>query len=189
MHNKDLRAVVVSENVIPEITPYLLRHVETLLRAKEANCLKQDSAKRYADNRLREQDCFRTGDKVLVETHTLSKASAGFTAKFAPRRDGPYIILKQVTPTSFEVAATNKPTISVGKFHVSALRHFIDDVVLADPTSVRPIQGRGRPKKSPRRNPTTPGDDKRSPHATSHPSSSRPERQKRIPRRFRDGSE
>ncbi|KAG5864484.1 hypothetical protein JTB14_005627 [Gonioctena quinquepunctata] len=66
--HKDLRSVVVSENVIPEITPHLLRHVETLLRAKETNELKQDSAKRYADNRLREQDCFRADDKVLVET-------------------------------------------------------------------------------------------------------------------------
>ncbi|KAG5863734.1 hypothetical protein JTB14_020349 [Gonioctena quinquepunctata] len=96
---------------------------------------------------------------------------------------------QQVTPTSFEVAATNKPTISVGKFHVSALRHFIDDEVLADHTPVRPIQGRGRPRKSPRINPTTPGDDERFPHAISHPSSSRAERQKRIPRRFRDGME
>jgi len=36
---------------------------------------------------------FQPGEKVLIDVHALNKASLGFSAKFAPRRDGPYVIL------------------------------------------------------------------------------------------------
>jgi hypothetical protein len=40
---------------------------------------------------------FSLGDKVMVKTHFLSKGSAGFSAKLAPRYEGPYKIIEKVS--------------------------------------------------------------------------------------------
>ncbi|KAK4874517.1 hypothetical protein RN001_013877 [Aquatica leii] len=100
-----------------------------------------------SDLRHREVAPYEPGDKVLVEVHALSDAAKGYTSKFAPRRDGPYLIKTQCSPTTYKIASVSNPNEIIGSYHVSALRPFVEDdnndEVFAP---IRPIRRRGRPK-------------------------------------------
>ncbi|KAJ8940594.1 hypothetical protein NQ314_010672 [Rhamnusium bicolor] len=78
--------------------------------------------------------------------HTLSKAKQSFTSKFAPKRDGPHVICRVVTPTTFDVSNIDKPEIPLGKYHISSLTayHGTEEHVPMQP--LRPRR-RGRPPK------------------------------------------
>lgn len=71
----DLRAVIESENLVPQITPYLLKLVDSLSQAKENIEHQQDLHKHQADCSRRTSDSFVQGDLVLMKTHVLSNAS------------------------------------------------------------------------------------------------------------------
>lgn len=105
---RDMRATTENENFIPQVTPYLLKIAETLRETRDKHEITQDKNKIYADRNRRPQT-YQEGDKVLVDTHPISKAKANYTDKFAPRRDGPYKIAKIVTPTTYEVASLTDP--------------------------------------------------------------------------------
>uniref|UniRef100_A0A6P7GSH1 Uncharacterized protein LOC114340237 n=1 Tax=Diabrotica virgifera virgifera TaxID=50390 RepID=A0A6P7GSH1_DIAVI len=211
--HKDLRAIIASETVIPEITPYLRRHTDILLSARENNELRQDSSKLYADKHFRETVVFNKGQKVLVKTHILSKSDAGLSSKFAPRRDGPYLILNQLSPTSYELATLTHPDVSIGKYHVSALHPFVEDDSDSPVTPLHELRSRGRPSTTlqkdvaaksrgaiPKRHPKTTQQSTGSgvPVTTTSDSSStslptqidcsiqRPRRSKRPPKRYQD---
>lgn len=120
--HQEICTVVENENFIPEITPFLCWHIDCLLLVKETNEYQQDSSKRFADKQLRQPKSYQPGDKILVETHKLSKSSVSFTSKFVQRRDGPSIVLEQNSSTSYELPAVDRSTICIGKYHVSALQ-------------------------------------------------------------------
>lgn len=89
---------------------------------------------------------YKEGDLVLVTTHLLSNASKGISAKFAPRRDGPYLIKKKRGPSSYEIADPTNPDVALGTHHSSALRPFsVSGESLPVPT--QPLRKRGRPRK------------------------------------------
>lgn len=90
---------------------------------------------------------YAPGDLVLVTLHPVSKASKGYCAKFSPRRDGPYVILKQYGPASYKVAAQENPNIPVGTYHTSLLEPYRGEST-SPPKPVQPLRQRGRPKKS-----------------------------------------
>ncbi|KAK4879181.1 hypothetical protein RN001_007327 [Aquatica leii] len=119
----------------------------TLNRARETNELRQDASKRCSHLRHREVAPYEPGDKVLVDVHALSDAAKGYTSKFAPRRDEPYLIKTQCSPTTYKIASASNPNEIIGSYHVSALRPFVEDdnndEVFAP---IRPIRRRGRPK-------------------------------------------
>ncbi|KAK4875036.1 hypothetical protein RN001_011458 [Aquatica leii] len=127
-----------------EATPYAEHEIS---RSRETNELRQDESKRCSDLRHREVAPYEPGDKVLVEVHALSDAAKGYTSKFAPRRDGPYLIETQCSPTTYKIASVSNPNEIIGSYHVSALRPFVEDdnndEVFAP---IRPIKRRGRPK-------------------------------------------
>lgn len=143
--HRDLRAIVENDNFIPQITPYLRTMGQVLREARENHERNQDKTKAYADEHRREVT-YQVGDKVLVDVHALSKAKSSYTSKFAPRRDGPYIIIKVHSPTSYEVANLNQPTIPLGKYHVSALTNYRG---LDGESPIRPLRKRGRPAATP----------------------------------------
>ncbi|GFS59588.1 uncharacterized protein TNCV_2581051 [Trichonephila clavipes] len=60
-----------------------------------------------------------------------------------PKRDGPYIIVTQPSPTTYEVGNPNNPHEVLGPYHSSALRPCIDK----EATPVMPLRKRGRPRK------------------------------------------
>lgn len=143
---RDMRAIITSENFVSEITPYLVRMVDTMREVRDTVEREQTRRKIYADDARRSGNEFHVGDYVWVSTHTPSEAAAGRTAKLNARRDGPYVICKVVSPTSYEVAEVQRPGVSLGKHHVSALTPYhgpVDNVI-----PEVPIRRRGRPRTS-----------------------------------------
>ncbi|KAF8781604.1 Transposon Tf2-6 polyprotein like [Argiope bruennichi] len=141
---RDFKAVVENDNFVPEITPYLKRFANIMNELRERIEMKQDRRKIYYDKN-RKQVFYSPGDKVWVTSHPISNKFKRKTSKFAPRRDGPYIILTQRSPTTYEIASPSDPSTSLGTYHTSALRSYSRNME-AD-TPLHPIRKRGRPPK------------------------------------------
>ncbi|GFU15265.1 retrovirus-related Pol polyprotein from transposon 412 [Trichonephila clavipes] len=139
----DFRAIIDNENFVPEITPYLKRLARISSEVRERIEEKQDQRKTFYDKRHRPGPLYHPGDKVWVTLHPLSNAAHKKTAKFMPKRDGPYIIVTQRSPTTYKVANPNNPHEVLGPYHSSALRPCIDK----EATPVMPLRKRGRPRK------------------------------------------
>lgn len=142
----DYRQIVLSENFIPEITPKLLQLATVLERAKEVHEMEEERRKELADLRRQTRPDYSEGDKVLVTLHPLSQASKGISAKFAPRRDGPYQIKKIHGPASYEIADPARPNVSLGLYHASALTPYKSNTQEM-PLPAQPLKKRGRPRK------------------------------------------
>jgi transposase InsO family protein len=143
----DLRAVLDNENFVPEITPHLRTMTDILKDVRETYERQQDKVKKYADLRRRPSPPFEVGDRVLVDVHALSRASHSYTSKFAPRRDGPHVVIEKKGPVAYVVAAVDDPERPLGKYHVSALRPFVSSVGESHSEPVAPLRRRGRPRK------------------------------------------
>ena len=74
-------------------------------------------------NRGKRDVRFQLGDLVLRKTHVLSNAAQRFSAKLAPRYEGPFEIIKILSPTVYELGmgASRRGT----KVHVSELKKYI----------------------------------------------------------------
>ncbi|GBM18746.1 hypothetical protein AVEN_44305-1 [Araneus ventricosus] len=72
-----------------------------------------------------------------------------------PRKDGPYVILSQKSPTTFVIASCDKPDVPLGAYHVSALTPFQN--VIQNQSPVVPLRRRGRPQKQPSVSNESPG--------------------------------
>lgn len=140
----DLRSIINNDNFIPEITPHLKRFAKIMHEIKERSETLQDRRKVYADKLRRRSPNYAIGDKVWVSTHPLSNAKQGRIAKFNPRRDGPYVIISQRSPTTFEIANPDSPEIPLGVYHSSALK--LCESSASSP--VNPLKKRGRPRKT-----------------------------------------
>ncbi|CAH1365457.1 unnamed protein product, partial [Tenebrio molitor] len=121
----DLRAVLDNENFVPEITPHLRTMTDILKDVRETYERQQDKVKKYADLRRRPSPPF----------------------EFAPRRDGPYVVIEKKGPVAYVVAAVDDPERPLGKYHVSALRPFVSSVGESHSEPVAPLRRRGRPRK------------------------------------------
>ncbi|GFT14459.1 retrovirus-related Pol polyprotein from transposon 412 [Trichonephila clavipes] len=109
--------------------------------------MSQDRQKTYADKSRRPSPNYKVNDLVWVKLHPLSKASQNRSAKLMPRRDGPYIVLSQRSPTTFVVASCDKPDEPLGVYHTSALTPFLNGTETQSP--VVPLKKRGRQRKQP----------------------------------------
>ncbi|GFW07437.1 integrase catalytic domain-containing protein [Trichonephila clavipes] len=89
----DFRAIIDNENFVPEITLYLKRLARISSEVRERIEEKQDQRKTFYDKRHRPRPLYHPGDKVWVTLHPLSNAAHKKTAKFMPKRDGPYTLL------------------------------------------------------------------------------------------------
>ncbi|GFW13001.1 hypothetical protein TNCV_3329331 [Trichonephila clavipes] len=143
--NTDLRSVIHNDNFVPEFTPYLKRFEGYMSQIKENIEMNQDRQKTYADKSRRPSPNYKVNDLVWVKLHPLSKASQNRSAKLMPRRDGPYIVLSQRSPTTFVVASCDKPDEPLGVYHTSALTPFLNGTETQSP--VVPLKKRGRPCK------------------------------------------
>ncbi|KAF9405357.1 hypothetical protein HW555_013873 [Spodoptera exigua] len=130
-----------------EITPTLNQLAETLLQAREVQEMKEEKRKDYVDRHRRKLPEYQPGDMVLVNLHPISKGSQGISAKFAPRRDGPYIIKEQHGPASFKLASVTDPGTSIGLYHASALTPYKRGDEMTAPNPIQPLRSRGRPRK------------------------------------------
>lgn len=142
----DLRAIVRNENFIPEITPKLLQLTETVKRVQESIEIMQNRNQQQSDKNRRTDPGYNPGDKVLIKTHLQSKKDQLFTAKLAPKRDGPYVILQKTGAATYEIASLEDEGKSIGTYHTVDITPFKEkDDDQAQP--VYPIRRRGRPKK------------------------------------------
>lgn len=146
---RDIRTILSSDAVLPEITSKLERLADTLLDARETHEKEQERRKDQADKHRRRSPEFAPGTKVWVKTHLLSSGPSTRTQKFLPKRDGPYVILAARGPSRFEVAtrALQNPNEPVGVYHSGDLQTM--DPLLADAPPVQPLRRRGRPRKGP----------------------------------------
>lgn len=144
---RDQRAIIKAENFVPEITPYLIRLTDAVREARLLEEQQQDIRKKYADSHRQEGPTYQPGDLVWVTSHNLSNAAKGITAKFSPKRDGPYQILQAKSPTTYEVTDPSNAGTVVGTYHVSALGPYHGPMETL-PVAVQPIRRRGRPRKS-----------------------------------------
>ncbi|XP_035433406.1 uncharacterized protein LOC118264854 [Spodoptera frugiperda] len=142
----DLSTILETENFVKEITPTMKKLTQDLALAKETIEQNLEASCNRANAKRRKDPGYKPGDLVLVETHPISSNEKQFTAKFAPRRDGPYVVLKKHGVSTYEVANPKSPEKSMGKYHTSALCKFEqrDDNV---PKPLNPIRKRGRPRK------------------------------------------
>lgn len=143
----DLSEIVESENFISEITPQLRNLAKDLNLAKENIEIMQDNNRTRSNQKRRPDPGYNIGDLVLVETHPISRQESGFSAKLAPRRDGPYIIKTKIGSSIYEISSVNEPDKPIGKYHTSAITRF-EMRGNKNPEPIIPIRRRGRPKKN-----------------------------------------
>ncbi|GFY33744.1 gag-Pol polyprotein [Trichonephila clavipes] len=125
---QDFKSVVPNDNFVAEITPYLKRFATITEHIRERIETKQDQRKKQYDKNRRPV-YYSPGDKVFT-LHPISSANKK-TSKFMPKRDGPYLILTQKSPTSYVIASLANPSEPIATYHTSALtpvkdKHFSD---------------------------------------------------------------
>ncbi|GFU88404.1 hypothetical protein TNCV_3353441 [Trichonephila clavipes] len=106
---QDFKSVVHNDNFVAEITPYLKRFATITEDIRERIETKQDQRKKQYDKNRRPV-YYSPGDKVWVTLHPISSAKNKKTSKFMPKRDGPYLILTQKSPTSYVIASLANPS-------------------------------------------------------------------------------
>ncbi|GFT29986.1 gag-Pol polyprotein [Trichonephila clavipes] len=106
---QDFKSVVHNDNFVAEITPYLKRFATITEDIRERIEAKQDQRKKQYD-------------KIAVQSIILLEIKFGLlyipsivqrtrkTSKFMPKRDGPYLILTQKSPTSYVIASLANPS-------------------------------------------------------------------------------
>ncbi|GFX85367.1 hypothetical protein TNCV_4731841 [Trichonephila clavipes] len=105
----DIRVVIQNDNFVPEITPYLKKFAKFSTQIREVVEEQQDSRKFYADKKRKAAPTYQPGEHVFVASHPLSNSAQERSAKLMPRRDGPYVILTQSSPSSYEIASLDNP--------------------------------------------------------------------------------
>ncbi|GFW72894.1 gag-Pol polyprotein [Trichonephila clavipes] len=139
---QDFKSVVHNDNFVAEITPYLKRFATVTEDIRERIETKQDQRKKQYDKNRRPV-YYSPGDKVWVTLHPISSAKNKKTSKFMPKRDGPYLILTQKSPTSYVIASLANPSEPIATYHTSALTPVKD----INTSPIAPLRKRGRPRK------------------------------------------
>lgn len=142
----DVKEVLQNENFHSEIVPRLTRLIEIMKDVQETTDAMQNKNKQYVDKKRSCQPTYKIGDQVLVTTHILSKASKNITAKFVPKRDGPYVIIKKVGSSSYQIAHADNVETPLGTYHASSLKPY--RATKQDIQPVCPLRRRGRPRRA-----------------------------------------
>ncbi|XP_063537554.1 uncharacterized protein LOC134746912 [Cydia strobilella] len=91
----DLRAVLDKESIVPQVTPYLRSLISSLSAVRDRVEAQQNRRKEHADESRQPGDVFDFGDSVLIKSLVLSNAAKNASAKFVPKRGGPYQVVKK----------------------------------------------------------------------------------------------
>ncbi|GBN57855.1 hypothetical protein AVEN_30146-1 [Araneus ventricosus] len=141
----DLRALIDNDNFVAEITPYLKRFARLTAEIQDHVEQKQDELKTYYDRRRR-QAFYKSVNQVWETLHPISKSQNKKSRKFMPKREGPYLVITNSSPTTFDIADPERPDEVLWTYHSSALRAY-ELPVSIDSRTVAPLLSRGRPKK------------------------------------------
>ncbi|GIX91863.1 hypothetical protein CDAR_26651 [Caerostris darwini] len=75
----------------------------------------QDERKQYAEQYRKPAPEFNPGDQVYLIHHLVRNAVKGTSTKHMPcRRDGPFVLLSQRFPPSYEIAILDGPQVLIG---------------------------------------------------------------------------
>ncbi|GFW72032.1 piggyBac transposable element-derived protein 4 [Trichonephila clavipes] len=121
------KVVIQNDNFVPEISPYLKKFAKFSTQIREVVEEQHDSRKFYADKMRKAAPTYQPGEHVFVASHPLSNAAQESSAKLMSRRDGPYVILTQRSPSSYEIASLDNPGEPLGFYHTSALTPCTND--------------------------------------------------------------
>ncbi|XP_072938113.1 uncharacterized protein [Epargyreus clarus] len=111
-----------TENYVPQITPHLLKLAGPLIAPKGSVEYEQEKRKRVQNKARQNAEGYVPGDLVLLRGHMLS--SKGFSSKLAPRQDGPYVITKKVSSTTYILSRCGSSDEILGKYHTRDLRRY-----------------------------------------------------------------
>ncbi|GFU93985.1 integrase catalytic domain-containing protein [Trichonephila clavipes] len=125
----DIRIIIQNDNFVPEITPYLKKFAKFSTQIRQVVEEQQYSKKFYADKKRKAAPTYQPGEHVFVASYPLSNAAQGRSAKLMPHRDGPYVILTQRSPSSYEIASLDNPGEPLGVYHTFALTPCYNDKV------------------------------------------------------------
>ena len=119
---RDLEGKELIDRLDPSVWEDRMRRLDALrdivVAYIDEERLKQ--GKRY--NVGRKDIKFNLGDKVLRRAHVLSNAAQKFSAKLAPKFEGPFEIVDILSPVVYVVADSGR---KIAKVHVSQLKRFI----------------------------------------------------------------
>ncbi|GBM86212.1 hypothetical protein AVEN_239242-1 [Araneus ventricosus] len=143
--NHDLRSLIENYNFVAEITPYLKHFARLTPQIRERVEQKQDQRKKYFDKNRR-PIYYQPGDKVWVTLHPKSSRSDKRSKKFYPKREGPYLVVTNRSPTTYDLSDPSTPDQVLGTYHTHMLKPY--ELPPEKNTSpVVPIKRRGRPRK------------------------------------------
>lgn len=91
----------------------------------------------------RESLHYEPGDLVHVTTQILSNVEKGLTAELSTKRDSPYYIKNNISPTAFEISRTDTDVV-IAKHHLFYFTPFKNQSN-SDAVAIKPIRKRGRP--------------------------------------------
>ena len=126
---ESLRRGVEGEKFIEPIEPKVwldrLRRLDALrdLVGKYIDAAKVKQEGYY--NRGRKDIQFFVGDQVMRKTHYLSDASKKFSAKLAPKYEGPFTIVRKLSPVVYELGQGEGSSRRLAKVHVSELKRYV----------------------------------------------------------------
>jgi transposase InsO family protein len=98
--------------------------IQSIARENAASA-RDSSLGRY--NLKAKQRKFEIGDQVWVKTHFLSDASKGFSAKLAPKREGPYQVENIISNNVYDLVHSETGQKNM-KVHINELSPFLDFV-------------------------------------------------------------
>jgi hypothetical protein len=129
---------------VTEVTKVLERLKDDIEDAKDALLASKVHQAHHANKSRAEEDVFKVGEWVMLNTHNRRReyknGKPGRVAKFMPRYDGPYKVLKaRPEVSSYSLDLPNQPNI-FPTFHASELRRFVpnDDTLFPSRKFARP---------------------------------------------------
>ncbi|XP_035219327.1 uncharacterized protein LOC118192458 [Stegodyphus dumicola] len=143
--NHNLRALIENGNFVAEITPYLKEFARLTLQIRERVEQKHDKRKEYFDKRRRQTYC-QPSDKVWITIHPISKPIHKKSKKFMPKREGPYLVITNRSPTTYDIADPATSDQVLGTYHTNMMRPY-KLPPSKDQGPVTPIRKRGKPRK------------------------------------------
>ncbi len=132
-----------TDQEIIHFSKFLRQRLERAVEFVKENLIKaKERQKEYYDRKHRVSP-FKTGDLVWRDLHLLSDATKQFTTKLAPRRDGPYKIVKMISD-NVVILLDPKTKKEFGPVNVVHLTPYVAPVIpnLVVPEPVKLDRGR-----------------------------------------------
>ncbi len=137
----NLAADALSRN--PVNVPNLPNRLAKAFQFVRENFDKAATKQKY-DDKYRSNYTYRVGDLVLRETHLLSDASRKFSAKLAPKREGPFEIAKMILE-NVALQKESNSDVELGTVHICQLAPYHPPVIPGLPLIPPKKSKRGRP--------------------------------------------